>query len=386
MYHKEELLQTCLQHLEKLLSINTTSNLSNLPKIEYIESILKPLGYSCIRNYNQKKDKANLWASIGNLEKAGIILSGHTDTVPITGQEWTKPAFALTKENNKIYGRGSCDMQAFLALMLTFAPFYQYLKEPIHLCFSYDEEIGCLGIRQLIKELPKICPVLPKMCFVGEPSEFYPIIAHKGKTIFSLFVRGLESHSAYLDKGVNAINYAMKILQYFYHLGEENKTIQDNDFTVAYSSFHLGVLEGGSSLNIVPKTCRAEFEIRAVNEEKNTENIQKILKFVAKVDQEMKQKSLKCGAEIQVDNYPAFSISKDTEIFQLACRFSEKKETKKVDYATEASAFQMLNIPTIVIGPGNIAQAHKPDEYIELQQLVEGIDFLDRMFQYFQNK
>lgn len=383
LYNKDELFQVCLSHLEKLIAINSTSNLSNLPKIEYIESILKPLGYRCFRNYNYEKDKTNLWASIGDPQKAGVVLSGHTDVVPIMGQKWTKPAFSLSLEKNKAYGRGTCDMQSFLALMLAFAPFYSKLKIPMHLCFSYDEEVGCLGIRNLVKELPKICPCLPKMCFVGEPTKFFPTIAHKGKTIFSLLVHGLEGHSAYLNEGVNAIFYAIEIIHFFQKLAKQNTEPKDFDFVVPYSSFHLGVIAGGTSLNIIPKTCKVEFEIRAIDEQKNKQNIQKISDFVQKTHQKLQNLHPDCGAEIKIDNYPSFAISKDTEIYHLACQFSEKKEWKKVDYATEASAFQKAGIPTIVIGGGSVTQAHKPDEYIELAQLEKGVDFLDKMFQHF---
>lgn len=384
IYHRKNLLEHCLIHLAKLISINTTSNLSNLKKIDYLESVLKPLGYRCIRVYNQEKNKANLWASIGDLQKAGVILSGHTDVVPITEQKWTKEPFTLAIKEQKLYGRGTCDMQSFLALMLSFAPFYHQLKIPIHLCFSYDEEVGCLGIRNLIQQLPKICPVLPKMCFVGEPTELFPVIAHKGKTIFSLLVTGLECHSAYLNQGVNAIFYAMEILEFFQKLAIQNQELQDAQFSVPYSSFHLGIIKGGTSLNIVPKNCSANFEIRAIDEKKNKQNIQMILDFVTQINQKLQKIHPECGAKVKVDNYPSFTISKNTEIFKLACRFSNKKTSKKTDYATEASAFQKAGIDSIVIGGGNVNQAHKPDEYIELSQLEKGVQFLDKMFQHFQ--
>ena len=383
-YNKKDLLDACLVHLAKLIGIDTTSHLSNLKKIEYIESVLKPLGYRCNRVYNPDRTKANLWAGIGKIQEAGIVLSGHTDVVPVVGQKWTKDPFCLLLENKKLYGRGTCDMQSFLALMLSFAPFYTQLKIPIYLCFSYDEEVGCLGIRRLISELPKLCPVLPKMCFIGEPTNFFPIVSHKGKTIFSLLVKGLECHSAYLDKGVNAIFYTMEILNFFYQLAEKNKAKKDFDFEVPHSSFHLGLIQGGSSLNIIPKTCTAKFEIRTINKKQNQSNIQKIIDFVAKINQKIQKLHPDCGAEIEIDDYPNFSISENTKIFRLACEFSDQKISKKGDYATEASAFQSVGIDSIVIGGGSVAQAHKPDEYIELSQLEKGVDFLDKMFFHFQ--
>ena len=383
-YNNYSLLKNSIIHLEKLIAIKTVSNLSNLAKIGYIESILKPLGYCCVRDYNQTKDKANLWASFGKKDKAGIVLSGHTDVVPIEDQKWSKPAFTLSQKQGKLYGRGTCDMQSFLALILTFAPFYKELKIPVHLCFSYDEEVGCLGIRNLLKKLPKICPTTPKMCFIGEPTEFFPIIAHKGKTTCSLVIQGLSCHSAYLTQGVNAIFYAIEFINFFTKLSKENKRYQDSQFIVPYSTFHVGIIKGGTSLNIVPQTCQINFEIRAIDEKKNEQNIAQIIDFVATMNKKLQIKHSSCGAKLAIDNYASFAISKNTEIFELACKFSEKATSKKADYATEASAFQKAGIPSIVIGGGNVSQAHKPDEYIELDQLEKGIQFFNKMCQHFQ--
>ena len=397
---KEQIYKDTLKHLEKLIAINSVSENSNLEKIAYIESVLKPLGYSLLRDYDSTKQKANLWASIGDVEKSGIALSGHTDVVPSKGQKWTKEPFCLTLSENKAYGRGTTDMQSFLALMLSFAPFYKKLQLPVHFCFSYDEEVGCLGIRELAKNFHKVCPVLPKMCFIGEPTEFTPVIAHKGKTNLTLEVRGLECHSAYLEKGINAITESLKVLDFFLKLGAENKKIEENKkikenkkieenkkiknelFFTPYSSYHLGTIKGGTKANIIARDCVCEFEIRAIDKERHQENLKKIEDFVFNLNENLKKKHPASFAKIKIDDYPSFSVKESSPICQLAKKWTQK-EFGKADYATEASIFAKLGIPSLVVGPGNIEQAHKPDEYITKEQLKEGVDFLCKMHQYF---
>ena len=374
-----------IEILKKLISFDTTSFKPNLNLIKFIENYLNDLNIKSELIYDETKNKANLFATIGPNLQGGIVLSGHTDVVPITKQKWTSDPFILTERDNKLFGRGSSDMKGFIAIVLSrvSAMLEKKLKKPIHLAFSYDEEIGCVGVHSLL-DLIKKKSINPEFCIVGEPTSMEMVIGHKGKHAYDVKVDGLSCHSGQAPYGVNAINYASKLINYIEEINKE-KSIEgpfDNEYEIPYSTLHTGLIKGGTILNIVPNLCQFEFEIRHLAEDDPLEIIQRIKKYTEELlIKEMHNISSKTNIEINEKiNYPGLNISESISPVKQVKELLGNLSHKKVIFGTEGGLFKReLNLPTIICGPGSIDQAHKPDEFISIQQIEKGGTFIDKL-------
>ena len=374
-----------IEILKKLVSFDTTSFKSNLDLIKFIENYLNDLNIKSELIYDETKNKANLFTTIGPNLQGGIVLSGHTDVVPITKQNWTSDPFILTERDNKLFGRGSSDMKGFIAIVLSRVSTMveKKLKKPIHLAFSYDEEIGCVGVHSLL-DLIKKKSINPEFCIVGEPTSMEMVIGHKGKHAYDVKVDGLSCHSGQAPYGVNAINYASKLINYIEEINKE-KSIKgpfDNEYEIPYSTLHTGLIKGGTILNIVPNLCQFEFEIRHLAEDDPLEIIQRIKQYTEKLlIKEMHNISPKTNIEINEKiNYPGLNISESISPVKQVKELLGNSTHKKVIFGTEGGLFKReLNLPTIICGPGSIDQAHKPDEFISIQQIEKGGTFIDKL-------
>ena len=369
--------------LKSLVGFDTTSFKSNLDLIAFIKNYLNIHKIKSTLVYDSSGKKANLYATIGSSSEGGIMLSGHTDIVPITDQAWTDDPFHLTQKENKLYGRGTADMKGFLALILSRVPkmISANLSKPIHLAFSYDEEVGCVGVHRLL-DFINSNSIKPVFCIVGEPTSMEVVIGHKGKCAYQVVVKGLACHSGQAPFGVNAVDYAAKLISYIAEIAKE-KSIKgpfDYDYEVPYSTLHTGVISGGTILNIVPDSCQFEFEIRHLIEDNPKELINKI-KLYAKENLLPNMHKVSSKTDIYFKEkvtYPGLSIDENSEPVKYVKKLLNNEQHKKVIFGTEGGLFQeKLNLPTVVCGPGSIDQAHKADEYISINQLEKGGRFLD---------
>lgn len=374
-----------LDLLQTLIGFDTTSFKSNLNLIKFIENYLNQYEIKSELVYDDTKNKANLFATIGPNSTGGIVLSGHTDVVPVGNQKWDTDPFQLIEKDQKLYGRGASDMKSFIALVLSRVPkiIEKKLSKPIHLAFSYDEEIGCVGVHGLLDLIEKKS-IKPEFCIVGEPTSMEVVIGHKGKHAYSVKVDGLSCHSGQAPFGVNAINYASKLIAYIDELNKE-KSINgpfDQDYEVPYTTLHTGLINGGTILNIVPNLCEFEFEIRNLATDDPLKLVNKIKDYTnQKLINDMHKVSSKTGIHFNEKvNYPALDISADIEPVKNIKELLNNQKHKKVVYGTEGGLFKnRFDIPTIVCGPGSIDQAHKPNEYISIEQIKKCSNFLDNL-------
>jgi len=374
--------------LKDLISFDTTSYKSNLDLITYITKYLDSYNIKSNLIHDSTGKKANLYATIGSNKNDGIMLSGHTDVVPADTRNWTSDPFSLTEKNNKLYGRGTADMKSFIALVLSRVPkiVNANLSKSIHLAFSYDEEVGCIGVHRLIDMLKKNT-FKPTFCIVGEPTNMEVVIGHKGKCGHEVKINGLACHSGQAPLGVNAINYAAKLISYISNIADDKSKIGpfDYEYEIPYTTLHTGVISGGAAINIVPDSCTFEFEIRHIAEENPKELIQEIKTYSKEfLVPEMHKISKKTGINFEEKvSYPGLSIDKNSELVKLIKELLNEDKHKKVIFGTEGGLFQeKLNIPSVVCGPGNIDQAHKANEYISIEQIVKGGEFLDNLINY----
>lgn len=374
-----------LQLIEKLISYDTTSRNSNLDIIKFIEDYLAGHGVKSTLVYNEGEGKANLYATLGDQTKSGIMLSGHTDVVPVDGQDWDTDPFKVIQKDGKLFGRGTSDMKSFIALVLAYVPKFleRGLDTPIHLAFSYDEEIGCIGVRRMI-DMINTLPVKPRMAIVGEPTSMGVIVGHKGKRSYKAHIRGLETHSSLAPQGVNAIEYAAEMIA---HLKSMARRIiehgpHDELYDVSHTTVHTGVINGGTALNIVPKDCHFEFEFRYVGDDDPDAIEAEIREFAAQsLEPHMRKISRDTGIDITCSNdMPGLDLNADEEVVTFVKALAGKNDHSKVAFGTEAGLFHTrAGVPTVVCGPGSIEQAHKPNEFIELSQLDEATIFMDRL-------
>ncbi|MBR0936235.1 acetylornithine deacetylase [Bradyrhizobium jicamae] len=371
--------------LAKLVGFDTISDRSNLPLIDYIEGYLDTLGISAERIVDETGQKASLWVTVGPADKPGLVLSGHTDVVPVAGQDWTHDPFALIERNSKLYGRGTTDMKGFVAVCLAMVPemLAVDLKTPINLAISYDEEIGCVGVRPMLGEVAKK-PIKPLGCFVGEPTRMQVIIGHKGKHGVRATFRGLARHSSIAPDGVNAIEYAAELISEIRRRAAllaadvEPGSLYD----VPHSTLLTSIVHGGAALNIVPDHCVVEFECRGIGITESREVTDAIIAWAkAEIEPAMRARHPECGIDFEeILDYPALDTRADAAIVTLAKQLAGRNDHAKVAFGTEASLFvDMADVPSVVIGPGGIAQAHTPDEFIEMSQLESCGEFVARL-------
>lgn len=369
--------------IERLISFDTTSYNSNIQLIQFAADLLEGLGAVVRFTYDDTRQKGNLFATIGPADKPGIVLSGHTDVVPVEGQDWSSDPFRAVERDGRLYGRGTADMKSFIAICLALAPEFaaRKLAMPIHFAFSYDEEIGCVGVRRLIKDLAGL-PVRPKLCIVGEPTEMNVIIGHKGKKNVRCHVHGKECHSALNHKGVNAVEVAAEMVTFL--RGMQRRIRRQGPFDPGYdppyTTVHTGVIKGGTALNIVPAECSFEFEIRNLPEHDPEALMAELRGFAQDLVPEMLDIDPATGIMFEEYNTtPGLLTREDDEAAVLARQLSGCNDTAKVSFTTEAGLFHGAGLPTVVCGPGSIAQAHKPDEFIELEQVALGEAFVRRL-------
>ena len=368
-------LTSALSHLERLIAFPTVSRDSNLDLIAYVQDVLEKLGIATTLVHNEDGRKANLWATIGPLDRPGIVLSGHTDVVPVEGQAWTTDPFKLTKRDGNLYGRGSADMKGFIACCLSMAESAAKaeLKTPIHFAFSYDEEIGCVGVRRLL-DLLKDAPVRPRLCIVGEPTLMQAVTAHKGKLGFRVTAHGLEAHSSLAPIGVNAIYMAADLIGAIRSLQKDiaETGARDGDYEVAYTTLHVGKMQGGEVMNIVPNRCSFDFEIRYLPEEDQQAIVARIKAAAETVAAGYRGVFAEARFEfMDLQSYPAMNTPVDSEAVKFVQALTGGNSTGKITFGTEGGLFQtVLGTPAVVCGPGNIAVAHKPDEYVSEAQMA----------------
>lgn len=373
--------------LSALVGFDTTSRNSNLPLVEWVESYLSGLGIPSERIPDETGQKANLWATIGPTDTPGYILSGHTDTVPVDDQPWTNDPFRLTERDGKLHGRGAVDMKGYLACCLAAVPdmLARPLKTPIHLAFSYDEEVGCLGVRRMIAKL-KDAPMLPVGCFVGEPTEMGVVIGHKSKRSYWVTVRGRTCHSSLTPQGVNAVEYAARLIVKIRDIADRQRLrgLQDPLYDVPFTTGHTGTVEGGIALNVVPESCKFTYEFRAIAGEDPTELGNEVEAYARTVlEPEMQAVAPETGIEFAPRPHQAGLNTDPSEgVVVLAKQFAGRNSHSKVAFGTEAGLFQTGGIPSVVIGPGSIDQAHKADEFIAIAELAKCGVFLDRLIEH----
>jgi len=364
-----------LSILKNLIAFPTISSESNLELIQWIEDYVTAYGATVRRTYNADKTKGNILITIGPADIPGVMLSGHTDVVPVAGQDWSSDPFSLTEKNGCVFGRGTCDMKGFIAVALAYVPKFAAanLAKPLHIALSYDEELGCIGVPSLIEDMANM-PSRPEMIIVGEPTMMGPICAHKGKLDVRVQVKGLECHSSLCTTGVNAVEYAAEVISFIKTLARDKVKSGPFDtlFDVAHTTLHTGVIHGGTALNIVPQDCSFAFEIRSLPGDDPQAIFSKIQDYAqTKLEPEMKAIHPDCGFTWEVlSDIPGLDTDPEDQIVHTISQMSGANSCSKVAFGTEAGLFQhRWNIPTLICGPGDIIQAHKPDEFIALNQL-----------------
>ena len=379
------------QWLETLVGFDTTSRNSNLELITAMRDSLQQQGITPWFAHNKERTKANLFATLpanhgaqaGNTQ-GGIVLSGHTDVVPVDGQAWDSDPFTLTERDGLLYGRGSCDMKGFIAASLALVPEYLAMprSKPLHLAFSYDEEIGCAGAPSMLAELQER-GLRPEGCVVGEPTNMQVVVAHKGINVFSCRVHGRAAHSSLTPQGCNAIEHAARLICAIRDFADSYKANGPYDrlYDVPFTTMTTNQIRGGIAVNTIPDLCEFTYEFRNLPG-MSADQIQ------AQVTQYVKEQLLpKMQAEFAdarvdigvVAGSPALETAEQEAITALVRALTQDNEKRKVAYATEAGLFQRIGIPTIVCGPGDIAQAHKPNEFVAIAQLQRCEDFLRKL-------
>jgi acetylornithine deacetylase len=370
--------------LGKLVAFDTTSRNSNLPLIDWVEDYLAGYGISGERVYDETGSKANLWVTIGPKDVAGYVLSGHVDVVPVDGQDWSTNPFQLAEKGGRYFGRGTCDMKGFVASSLAAVPdmLAAPLARPIHLAISYDEEVGCRGVRTLLAVL-KERPLKPEACFVGEPTNMQVVIAHKTGRPMRVTVKGFEAHSSLRPYGVSAIEEAAKLIVKINEIGQRLARRPDLDplYSVPFSTTSVGVIRGGTVRNIVAGECVVDFDLRCVPGDDPHAIVAEIEAYARDVlEPPMKAIAPDAGFTFEeLALVPGLDTAADAPVTVLAKKLAGRNDHAKVAYGTEAGLFQEIGIPTAIVGPGSIEQAHKPDEYVEAVELAKADAFMERL-------
>lgn len=373
--------------LARLIGFATVSRDSNLALIGFIRDYLAGLGVESELFHNPEGTKANLFATIGPRDVGGIVLSGHTDVVPVDGQAWSVEPFALSERDGRLYGRGTADMKGFIASVLAAVPalLAQPLRLPVHLAFSYDEEVGCLGVRSMLAALEQR-PHKPRLCLIGEPTELKPVLGHKGKLAMRCQVQGAACHSAYAPYGVNAIEFAAKLIGKLGEIGEALALPEHHDarFDPPFSTVQTGVIKGGRALNIVPAECEFDFEVRALPGFA-AQAVADQLQAYAEAELLPRMRKVDAASAIRLQPlsaYPGLATPADSEAAQWVALLSGSEAFATVAFGTEGGLFDQAGIPTVVCGPGSMEQGHKPDEFVSVEQL-QGCDaMLSRLVDY----
>jgi acetylornithine deacetylase len=363
-----------LELAQALVRLDTESSHSNLALIDVVRDHLARLGIESRLTFNDERTKANLFATLGEGKPAGVILSGHTDTVPWTGQDWTQDPLGGRIEAGRLYGRGSADMKGFIAVAVAHAEAFLHSNAPfaVHLALSFDEEVGCFGVRHLIADM-RDAGIRPLACIVGEPTNMVPAIAHKGVYRWRCCVRGKEAHSSLTPQSVNAVEMAARIVARIRDMAEQLERTEPRyeGFDVPFSTASVGQFHGGIADNVVPRDAEFRYEFRDLPTADVGALQRQVLEYAKALEPQMKQVAPDAGFAFEtICEIPSFLGSANDDVTRLALRLAGEHRTTEVAFGTEAGIFKAAGIRTVVCGPGSIAQAHQPDEYVTLEQLA----------------
>ena len=381
-----------LPWIDRLVRFDTTSRLSNLGLVETVRDHLATAGHSPRLFHNAEQTKANLFVTLPAHDggtQGGIVLSGHTDVVPVDGQDWTSDPFVPEVRDGRLYGRGVCDMKGFIGVALAMLPAFasRRLRVPLHLAFSYDEEVGCLGADAMLRELARI-GIRPDSCIVGEPTDMRVISAHKSSNLYRCTVHGHAAHSSLTPHGVNAIEYAARAICHIRDMadGHRQNGPFDRDFEVPFTTANTGLIRGGLSVNTIPDRCQFEFEFRTVPGVLAGDVIGGLRRYITgELRERIKAESPAADIELEVlAEVPGFDTEAQAEIARLVQALSGSRTTEKVAYCTEAGLFQRAGMTAVVCGPGNLQQAHRADEYVELDQIRACERFMEKLAEHLQ--
>ena len=361
--------------LARLIGFDTTSSKPNLALMDWVQELLAAAGITAQILPDASGGKANLYATIGPQDRPGVMLSGHTDVVPVDGQVWTRPPFVLTKAGGRYYGRGATDMKGFVASALAAALMAarRPLATPLHLALSYDEEVGCLGVASLIDMLAH-APHLPAMCIVGEPTGMQVATGHKGKIALRATCTGREGHSALAPMALNALHLGADFLGALRRLQDEVAAsgLRDGDYDVPYTTLHVGKMQGGVQVNIVPNLCTLDFEIRNLAGDDPQALIDRLRLEADRITAPLKAAFPEAAITIdRLWDYPGLGTPSSAPVVQFVKSLTGANGTMKVAFGTEGGLFSTrLGIPTVICGPGSMAQGHKPDEWVSVEQIT----------------
>ena len=361
--------------LERLVGFDTVSSRPNMDLMVWVRDLLAGAGIDAVLIPDAAGTKANLYATVGPKDRGGVMVSGHTDVVPVEGQAWTRPPFALTEEGGRLYGRGTTDMKGFCAAAIAamMAAATRDLRTPLHLALSYDEEVGCLGVRSLIDMLAA-APVRPLMCLVGEPTGMAVATGHKGKVALRATCVGREGHSALAPMALNALHLAADFIGVIraVQVRVAETGPRDGDYDVPYSTIHAGKMQGGVQVNIVPNAAVIDFEIRSLAEDDPEALIAEVVAAAEAIVAPLRATFPEAAIRVErLWDYPGLGTPSDAGVVNFVKALTGANGTIKVAYGTEGGLFsQRLGIPTVICGPGSMAQGHKPDEYVSLEQLA----------------
>ncbi|GAB0113202.1 acetylornithine deacetylase [Acidisoma sp. C75] len=360
--------------LAKLIAFPTVSRDSNLALIHYVAGLLGDHGIVCEIIPDHAHNKANLFASIGPADRPGVLLSGHSDVVPVDGQNWTLPPFEMTERDGRLYGRGAADMKGFVACALSamLRAAQRELQTPLHLALSYDEELGCLGVHSLLDML-RAAPVRPRLCIVGEPTEMTVATGHKGKVGAHAIARGREGHSALAPLALNAIHLGCDFVAAIRaeQTRIEREGPRDGDYDIPYTTLHVGRFNAGVALNIVPNHCALDFEIRNVAADDPSVIMERLRQAAAGIVARAAEHAPEAAIDIEIFNtYPGLDTPRTSDAVAFVKSLTGGNATIKVAFGTEGGLFSAeLGVPTVVCGPGSMMQGHKPDEFVSIEQL-----------------
>jgi acetylornithine deacetylase len=374
-----------LELTRTLVGFNTVSANSNLALIHCIRDELARLGVKSRLSYNADRTKANLFATLGEGKPAGLVLSGHTDTVPWDGQDWSVDPLGGVVRDGRLYGRGSADMKGFIATAVAHASLFLESQAPfaIHLAFSYEEEIGCFGVRELIADMRE-AGIAPLACIVGEPTSMVPAIAHKGVYRYRCCVRGKEAHSSLTPQSVNAIEMAARVVGKVRDMAEgfERSEPRYEGFDVPFSTASVGQFHGGIADNVVPRDAEFRYEFRDLPTADASGMQEQVVAYARSLEPAMRKVAPDTGFRFEtICEIPSFLGSEQDDVTRLALRLAGEPRTTNVAFGTEAGLFKGAGIRTVVCGPGSIAQAHQPDEYVSLEQLARCQAFMEGLAQ-----
>lgn len=371
-----------IETIKRLIAFDTTSRNSNLELIAYAQGILEKAGARCRLTHDESGTKANLFATIGPEGDGGYVLSGHSDVVPVDGQVWSSDPFAAEIREDKLYGRGAADMKGFVGAVLALAPQLAAapLKRPLHFAFSYDEEVGCVGVRSLLDDLREN-GIKPALAIIGEPTEMRVVGAHKAGAVAITAVKGREGHSSAPAKGANAVMMAGEFISLISSIGKELRDDRDEHFEPPYTTLQANMVSGGTAVNVLAREANVVWEYRALPD-RDLEGL--VTRVEKRAEEEILPHYQEGAPEAAFEThlkaiYPGLVRDPDSPAVQLACALAGSNDIHAVSYGTEAGLFQAAGIPAVVCGPGSIAQAHRADEFVALSQIDSCTNFLRRI-------